>query len=933
LLGSSANSGTYSFTAPETEANVSYSSIETVNAGTVDYHLVLDMQASGFQNAAADTVDARVNAANFELRVNSTLFFTGASASILSFTLIGSSDNDTLSITETATGLPYFSGAAPSLTIGGGGSSNGSHLNSAADAFLTQLAGGTWDASDATLHFEGRTGVNDIVVNYTTAHHAGYWSDSSDTANSGNIGSVSTGAPTTPDLLVSFANLAPITWVGAGGSLMLDATGTSATTQLTLSDSGGPAGQNQVTGNFGFETNYFSGFGSLSVIGGDGAETMTIASVDGADPDGAGAGAALASVTLDADNLQSGPPYTAPNGSDTSNDVLVVQTLPATVTATLLGGGGNDQFQIYYNSGGGDTVDGILGQVVVSPVGNDESGGSDSLTVRDVSDASGDTFTLTSTAIDGLFDSGAGVDITYAQIESLTINLGTGADSATLNFGGVSGELTSVSITGNDGADSFSFSSSTGSGNTTSISGNANSDSFIFADGAQLLGAASSLNGNAGADTLDFSAFAGGRSVLLTGTGGTDGYAGNEAAWTAGASFTNIDTLVGSSGATDLLTGANLNNYWNLTGLTNAGNLSDGITDTSGRIGGGSGITRDIDFSSIERLEGGGSNDWFVIGAGTSLTGTLGGGGNGGNGDTLDYRTRGAAVTVNLTANSATAIGGGLTSFGGDTGSSIENVLGGSGADSIRGDADSNIIAGYDGADTLNGDQGVDTIYGDNGNDLIQVRDDEAEFDSISGGTGEALDPADYDLMLNIGAGPVTLNGFNTVFNAFDNSIDEYDGNDFNLIGNTSGNELHLGFTIMTDTPSVLSGDGADDVTTSYDNNTAAALAYDGGNNSDHVTLVFTPNQFIDFTDADLFALQGYLIAPTGQTLTVTSAPTKGNFTATNFESADAAVFDDGLIINITRCVLALATRAQLIVGSDTATPDTITGTPLTDLI
>ena len=94
------------------------------------------------------------------------------------------------------------------------------------------------------------------------------------------------GASGTPTLLMSFANIEPLTLSGAGGLLLTDATGTAATTSLTLTDIGA---QTQIVGNGGFAPTTFSGFNAAVVVGGGGAETLDVVSLDNA---------TLTSVTL-----------------------------------------------------------------------------------------------------------------------------------------------------------------------------------------------------------------------------------------------------------------------------------------------------------------------------------------------------------------------------------------------------------------------------------------------------------------------------------------------------------------------------------------------------------------------------------------------------------------------------------------------------------
>jgi Ca2+-binding RTX toxin-like protein len=361
---------------------------------------------------------------------------------------------------------------------------------------------------------------------------------------------------------------------------------------------------------------------------------------------------------------------------------------------------------------------------------------------------------------------------------------------------------------------------------------------------------------------------------------------------------------------------------WNLTGA-NAGSVQV------------NGPARDLDFSSFENLTGSpNANDTFVMGVAGSLTGQLSGQGPVGSlgaGDTLDYSAWNSTVIVDLTTGSATAIMGGAA--GGlltDTvGSSIEHVYGGSAADTIVGDADVNTIRGNGGSDTINARAGIDNVDAGAGTDLIQISGAEAELDVMQGGPGGVEDPTDYDILRNVGGGNVTLNGFNTVFNVFANSIDEYQGNGAGILGNGSANELHFGFARMTNTTGLNSGGGSDDVTTSHAN--ISEVAYNGDAGTDNVTLVLTPDQFGALTTADIFIVQDYVINPTDKTLSLTADDAKGNFTATGFETAQIAVYDDDIIVDITACFLAIQSEDQIIQG--TMGDDMLTGTNLTDLI
>jgi hypothetical protein len=120
-------------------------------------------------------------------------------------------------------------------------------------------------------------------------------------------------------------------------------------------------------------------------------------------------------------------------------------------------------------------------------------------------------------------------------------------------------------------------------------------------------------------------------------------------------------------------------------------------------LAGGDGNDLLIGGEGNDSLAGGEGNDWLQGGPGTD---TLAGG----NGfDVADFSTESSAITITLDASGdATAAGGSS-----DVLSSIEGLLGGSGADSLTGNGSANYLSGGDGADTLIGSGGDDTIHAD----------------------------------------------------------------------------------------------------------------------------------------------------------------------------------------------------------------------------
>ena len=104
---------------------------------------------------------------------------------------------------------------------------------------------------------------------------------------------------------------------------------------------------------------------------------------------------------------------------------------------TVNGGIDSDTFNVGTNAQGsagtpvnnaGGTVDSIAAVLTIS--GDDPASGSDVLIVDDTGDSNANTGTLTSTTITGLDMAGS---ITYGTIEHLTISLGGGGNTLTID--------------------------------------------------------------------------------------------------------------------------------------------------------------------------------------------------------------------------------------------------------------------------------------------------------------------------------------------------------------------------------------------------------------------------------------------------------------------------------------------------------------------
>jgi Ca2+-binding RTX toxin-like protein len=192
-----------------------------------------------------------------------------------------------------------------------------------------------------------------------------------------------------------------------------------------------------------------------------------------------------------------------------------------------------------------------------------------------------------------------------------------------------------------------------------------------------------------------------------------------------------VTSLDGSASRTIEVT---INGVTDQTIISN-GNSGGLVTGTSGNdvidAGGGNDTVNAGDGN--DRITAGTGTDFVNAGAGDdTIIATVGDGTdvyNGGPGsDTVDYSASTAPLSVNLSGfawSSQTGI---------DLLTSIENIVGGSGADQIIGNGANNILAGGAGNDRISGGGGNDTLDGGTGNDRL---DGGAGNDRLIGGTGD----------------------------------------------------------------------------------------------------------------------------------------------------------------------------------------------------
>ena len=218
---------------------------------------------------------------------------------------------------------------------------------------------------------------------------------------------------------------------------------------------------------------------------------------------------------------------------------------------------------------------------------------------------------------------------------ALTIDGGTGNDTLISPLVANNWQITGPN-SGTLNGDAFS--------NVENLVGSGLIDNFRFGPAGFVSG---NVDGAGGINGIDYSGRTTGVVVdLATGKGTA-----------IGGQFANIINFFGSSDNTDMLTGRNTANTWQITS-GNAGN-----------------INLQNFFSGFESLKGGSVDDTFSFEpAGFVSRNLIGGGGL----NTIDYSQRNNGVVTNLQANSSTAIGGTFSQIGSIIGTS-------SGTDTLTG--------------------------------------------------------------------------------------------------------------------------------------------------------------------------------------------------------------------------------------------------------
>lgn len=347
-----------------------------------------------------------------------------------------------------------------------------------------------------------------------------------------------------------------------------------------------------------------------------------------------------------------------------------------------------------------------------------------------------DVFEMTGSTpfLTGLLDGGGGSnELSYSgHATGVAVDLaqgtGTGLGSGFVNIGSFTGSAHVDTLTGPGTSSTFDFmglDNFTVNGGTTvyhfeNVIGGPEGDTFRFYSGSGLSGY---LNGGLGTNILDYSLF-GAPVTVNIGPTPLPALPARYAATGIGGGFVNAKTILGSASAEDLFIGPRNGSTFNITG---ADAFAVGAFNVTG----------------FENLTGGAGADTFQMGPTGSLRGRLnGGGGN----NTLNYSGRGAPVTVNLGAGTATGLGGfqNIRKFIGTSG--LDTLIGTSAGDTFNitanntGNVGGNVqfeafdlLDGADGNDVFNflNQAQIGMVLGGNGSDLLFLNDSNLR----SGGT------------------------------------------------------------------------------------------------------------------------------------------------------------------------------------------------------
>ena len=443
-------------------------------------------------------------------------------------------------------------------------------------------------------------------------------------------------------------------------------------------------------------------------------------------------------------------------GSDTytvnnAGDVVVeavnagTETVQTTLTSYALGANvenltytGAAAFTGTGNAAANTIAGGAANDILTGGLGNDTLNGGGGIDTAVISAAYGPaTFAVNNGNVQVTTADGTDtlISIEKLQFSNATVSLQVGTNNSETLVATTAPEL----FFGRGGTDTVSYVNSAVGVNASLATGTAtNGDRFNSIENLTGSNVADTLTGDGNANVLTGGAGA----DVLNGGGGTDTavFSGSLALATFGLSGGNLVVTTAVDG-TDTL-----NSIETIQFDTSSYHLSYGSNNADNPLNGTTGNDLMIGFAGSDTANGGDGDDTFIATTGDGNDVYSGGNGT----DTYDMSRTSANTTVNIAgpigyAYSLDTVTGtpGFPNFAFDNLSSIEDVIGSTGANNITGSSGVNVLSGMGGNDILTGGGGDDTLIGGAGNDTMYGTGGNVVFMFASGFGNDAIN--DFD--------------------------------------------------------------------------------------------------------------------------------------------------------------------------------------------
>lgn len=371
-------------------------------------------------DASADVVT--VSATQVGAGAGDTFFGPGGSVTYSDMTLLtlhAGAGNDVIAVVGTAPGTPTI--------VDGGGGLDAMRVDDNGAASL-----GTVDGVQSSLTIAGGVGLATLVLEDT-----GDTSGDRVTLTATQVGAAVGDTLFGPGGALTFSGLASLDVAAGSGADVFNVLATAAGTATTLKGEGG-------NDTFLVDSNGGAVGGTVNTI----VSTLTIGGGTGINDlileDGTDLTPDVVTVTGTSVGATAGDSFFGASGAlnylqlatlklnaGAGGDAITVRATAAGTMTTVNAGGGNDTLAVDSNGPAANgTVDGVVSKLAMHG-----GTGTNALTLEDRSDLTADVVSVTPTSVgQGAFDTffGAGGSMKYANLSTLTLNLGVGADFATI---------------------------------------------------------------------------------------------------------------------------------------------------------------------------------------------------------------------------------------------------------------------------------------------------------------------------------------------------------------------------------------------------------------------------------------------------------------------------------------------------------------------